>query len=72
MRPLLTTSKGKAYREDILMEHGFLGKHKREPVPVCTMEKIRDAFPDVNGLWVTRMLSRYLIITRSDNIRNNM
>ena len=54
------------------MEHGFLGKHKREPVPLCTMEKIRDAFPDVNGLWVTRMLSRYLIITRSDNIRNNM
>ena len=41
-----------AYREAILFEHGFLGKNNREPVPLCTMEKIRKAFPDVNGVYM--------------------
>ena len=36
--------RNKAYREAILLE--------REPVPVCTMEKIRNVFSDANGSYM--------------------
>ena len=39
----------KAYREAIFEEFGYLGRNNRKPVPLCTRQKIRDAFPENNG-----------------------
>ncbi|XP_069815788.1 uncharacterized protein [Dendropsophus ebraccatus] len=41
-----------AYRSYTRMIHGFLGKHRRIPIPSCVVHLVRCTFPDEDGLYM--------------------
>ena len=41
-----------AYRQFNWWVHGWLGKEVRRVIPACAIKRIRDAFPEPDGMYV--------------------
>ncbi|KAG9485339.1 hypothetical protein GDO78_008426 [Eleutherodactylus coqui] len=52
-----------AYRSYTAWIHGFLGKHKRIPIPSCVIQAIRTVYPDPHGNYTGFQL--YMDLTES-------